>query len=142
VLNKITLALVISKPGHLRNGLQSLLRTVPQIKIIAESQEPSNLLDICNEIHPDLIIIDASIFEESNWTAIIKIKSEWPQTKIVVLTENNLQKQRAKKAGADFFLPEGFPAVELVNLIENSLIHDTPEEANLGETLGVQKESQ
>ena len=35
---QITLALVIAKPDHLWNGLQSLLRTVPQIEIIAESK--------------------------------------------------------------------------------------------------------
>jgi len=127
----ITLALVISKPGHLFDGLQSLLRTVPKIEIIAESQDPSILLKMGNEIHPELILIDASILEESDWTAIIKINVECPQTKIVVLTENDLQRQRAKEAGVDIMLPKGFPAGKLVNLIENMLVQDSQEETNL-----------
>ena len=93
-MNKITLALAITKPGHLRNGLQSILRTVPQIEIIAESQDPLVMLKMCNEIHPELIVIDASIVDETNWTVITKVKNELSQTKIIVLTENDLERQK------------------------------------------------
>ncbi len=74
------------------------------------------------EIHPELIFIDANILDEENWHAITKLKGEWPHTKILILTENDQQGQRAKDAGADLILPKGFPAAELVNLIEDSLI--------------------
>ena len=129
-MNKITLALVISKPGHLRNGLLSLLQTIPQIEIIAESHHPSVLLKMGDEIHPELILIDASIFEDTNWLAITKFKGEWPRTRILVMAENDLQGERARVAGADFILPQGFPAADLVDLIENSLIHDSLDETN------------
>ena len=121
-MNKITLALVITKPGHLRNGLRSLLRTVPQIEIIAEAHDPSVLLKMREEIHPELIFIDASILDEANWIAITSLKAEWPHTRVLVLTENDQQSRAAQDAGADFMLPQGFPAAQLVNLIENSLI--------------------
>ena len=129
-MEKITLALVITKPGHLRNGLQSILRTVPQIEVIAESQDPSVLVRMSDEIHPDLILLDAEVIEDPDWTAIAKLKGEWPQTTILVLTENDKQGQQAKKAGADHFLPKGFPAAELVNLIETSLIQNLRDETN------------
>ena len=129
-MNKITLALVITKPGHLRNGLQSLLRTVPQIEIIAEAHDPSVLLKMSDEIHPELILIDASVFDDINWTAISKLKAEWPKTLMLVLTENDQQGQSAKESGADFTLPKGFPAAELANLIENSLIQNLRGETN------------
>ena len=130
-MNKITLALVITKPGHLRNSLQSLLRTVPQIEIIAEAHDPSVLLRMSYEVYPELILLDAEVIEEADWTAIAKLKGEWPKTTILVLTENDKQGQQAKNAGADYFLPKGFPAAELVNLIEISLTHDAHDENNL-----------
>ena len=129
-MNKITLALVITKPGHLRNGLQSILRTVPQIEIIAESHDPSVLLRMSDEIHPELILLDAEVIVETEWTAIAKLKKEWPHTTILVLTENAQQEQSAKESGADFTLPKGFPAAELANLIENSLIQNLRDETN------------
>ena len=127
-MEKITLALVITKPGHLRNGLQSILRTVPQIEVIAESHDPSVLVRMSDEIHPDLILVDAEVIEDPEWTAISKLKGEWPQTTILVLTENDKQGLQAKKAGADHFLPKGFPAAELVNLIEKSLTKSKQDE--------------
>jgi DNA-binding NarL/FixJ family response regulator len=81
-------------------------------------------------MHPELILIDASIFDETAWTAITKIKAEWPQTKFVVLTENEQQRQNAQDAGAEILLPKGFPAAKLVALIEDLLIQNTQ-----GETL-------
>lgn len=127
-MNKITFALVITKPGHLQNGLQSILRTIPQIEIIAESHDPSVLLKMSGEIHPELILLDAGVLEDMDWSAISKLKAEWPRTTILVLTENDQQGQKAKEAGADFFLPKGFPASELVKLIENSLNQDLRDE--------------
>ena len=129
-MNKITLALNIVKPGHLQNGLQSLLRTIPQIEMLAESHDPAILLKMNAEILPELILVDASLMIEAHWSAITKIKTDWPSTKIIVLTENEQEGQTAKEAGADFYLLKGFPATELAQLIENLLIHDSPDEKN------------
>ena len=130
-MKKITLALIIAKPGHLRNGLQSLLRSIPQIEILAESYDPSVLLKMNEEIRPELILVDGAMFDEANWSSLTKIKVDWPRTKILVLTENDQQGQTAKEAGADFCLLKGFPATELAHLIEISLTHDAHDENNL-----------
>ena len=127
-MNKITLALVITKPGHLRNGLQSLLSTIPQIEIIAESHDPSVLLKMRGEIYPKLLLLDAGILEDMDWSAISNLKAEWSRTTILILTENEKQNQSAKEAGADFTLPKGFPAAALVDLIENLLISNERDE--------------
>ncbi len=118
---KITLALVIAKPGHLWSGLHSLLRTVPQIEIIAEANDSSVLLSMGSEIQPELILLDASLFDEDTWPGITRIKGEWPNAQCVALVEGELQRQNAQAAGADFVLSKGFPAARLVTLIEDLL---------------------
>jgi DNA-binding NarL/FixJ family response regulator len=125
---QIILALVVAKPGHLCNGLQSLLRTVPQIEIIAETQDPSVLLKIGTEMQPELVLLDASLFDEDAWTAITKIKDEWPQTQCIALVDNDQQRQNAQAAGVDLVLPKGYPAQKLVAIIENIIDRreDTP----------------
>jgi DNA-binding NarL/FixJ family response regulator len=127
-MSKITLALIVTKPGHLCNGLQSLLRTVPQIEIIAETQDPSVLLKVGTEIHPELVLLDADLFDEDAWTAVVKLKGEWPQTQCVALVDNDQQRQNAQEAGVDLVLPKGYPAQKLVELIENIIDRreDTP----------------
>jgi len=80
-----------------------------------------------DQMHPELILVDASIIDEANWAALSKIKAGCPGIKILVLTDNDQQGQAAKEAGADFYLLKGFPASELVSLIETSLIDDSKE---------------
>lgn len=124
-MNKITLALIIAKPGHLKNSLQSLLRTIPQIEMLAESNDPSILLRMDEEIHPELIVIDGRLIDDTSLSAIDKIKTDWPSTKILVLADDDQQGQAAREAGADYYLLKGFPATELAQLIESFLIPDS-----------------
>ena len=126
-MNKITLALIVAKPGHLRNGLQSLLRTIPQIELLAESHDPSILEKMSDQIHPELIMIDAHIFNEANYAAIKKIKKDRDGVKVLMLTENDEQGQAAKEVGADYYLLKGFHASELANLIETLLTENLRE---------------
>ena len=118
---QITLALVVAKPNHLWNGLRALLRTVPQIEIIAEIRDPAILLKIGAEMQPDLVLLDASLFDEEILTAITKIRGEWSKTKCVVLMEDSQHRQAAYGAGADYVLIKGFPAAGLVAIIEELL---------------------
>lgn len=125
ILNKITLALTIANPGHLRNSIQSLLRSIPQIEVLAESNDPSILSKVSEEIHPDLIVIDAAIIDSESWANIANLKADRPGIKVLALTDNDDQGRRAKEAGADYSLVKGFPAMALATLIETSLIHDS-----------------
>ena len=77
---QIRLALVVAKPGHLWNGLHSLLRTVPQIEIIAEAKDASVLLNMDADLQPDLLLLDANLFDEDTWPGITRIKDEWSMT--------------------------------------------------------------
>jgi DNA-binding NarL/FixJ family response regulator len=118
---QIKLALIVAKPGHLRDGVQSLLRTLPEIEIIAEIEIPSVLLKMGSEIQPDLILLDASLFGENIGKAITKISEEWPHTQCVVLVEDSQHYQAVYDAGADLVVPQGFPATKLVAAIEELL---------------------
>ena len=115
------LALIIAKPGHLWDGLQSLLRTLPEIEIIAEIKFPSVLLKMGGEMKPDLILLDASLFGENIWEAITKINEVWSNTQCVVLVEDSQHHQALYDAGADLVVPQGFPATKLVAAIEELL---------------------
>lgn len=127
-MNKITLALLITKPGHLQNGLQSLLRSIPEIEILAESNDLSILMKLNEEILPELIVVDGALIVENDWSAITKIKADWPGTQVLVLTDDESQGQAAREAGADYFLLKGFPATDLAQLIESSLNRDRGDE--------------
>jgi DNA-binding NarL/FixJ family response regulator len=115
------LAIIVAKPGHLWDGVQSLLRTLPQIEIIAEIKRPSVLLKMGREMQPDLILLDASWIGENTLKAIAKTNEEWSNTKCVVVVEDSQHHQALYDAGADLVVQQGFPATKLVAAIEKLL---------------------
>jgi DNA-binding NarL/FixJ family response regulator len=121
VPKQVTLALVVARPGPLRNGLQAVMTTMPQIEILAETTDPSTLLRMGDEIQPDIVLLDADLPEEQVWAAVRRIKEEWSQTRSIVLVKDSQQQQRAQAAGADVVLIKGHPAARLIAIIEGLL---------------------
>ena len=118
---QVTLAIIVARPGPLRNSLQSLMTTMPQIEILAETSDPSALLRMGAGIQPDVVLLDASLPEEQVWAALRQIKEEWCRTRSIVLVEDSQQQQQVQAAGADVALLKGHPAAKLITTIEGLL---------------------
>jgi DNA-binding NarL/FixJ family response regulator len=118
---QVTLALIVARPGPLRNSLQSLMTTMPQIEILAETSDPSALLRMGAGIQPDVVLLDASLPEEQVWAALRQIKEEWCRTRSIALVEDSQQQQEIEAAGADIALLKGYPAAKLIAAIEELL---------------------
>ena len=118
---QVTFALIVARPGPLRNGLQALMATMPQIEILAETADPSALLRMGAKIQPDVVLLDANLPEDQICAALRQIKQEWSQTRSIVLVQDSQQQQRAQAAGADVALIQGYPAARLVAAIEGLL---------------------
>jgi DNA-binding NarL/FixJ family response regulator len=118
---QVTLALIVARPGPLRNGLQALMTTMPQIEILAETTDPSALRRMGAGMQPDVVLLDVSLPEDQVWAALGRIKAEWSQTRSIVLVEDSQQQQKAQAAGADVVLIQGTPAGQLIAAIEGLL---------------------
>ena len=118
---QVTLALIVARPGPLRNSLQALMTTMPQIEILAETSDPSALLRMGAEIQPHVVLLDASLPEDQVWAALRQIKEEWSRTRSIVLVKDSQQQQKAQAAGADVALLKGYPAAKLIAAIEGLL---------------------
>lgn len=122
------LALIVARPDHLWDGVKSLIRTLPEIEIIAEINHPSVFMKMGNEMRPYLILLDASLFGKNLRKAISKINREWTHTQCIVFVEDSQHHQAAYDAGADLVLPQGFPATNLVAAIEELLLPQLEDE--------------
>ena len=118
---QVTLGLIVAQHGPLRNSLQALLTTMPQIEIVAETNTPSALLRMGQGIQPDIVLLDASLPDQAIWAALKQMQGEWSHTRTIVLVEDSDQQQQAKDAGADVALLKGFPAAKLAGIIEGLL---------------------
>ena len=118
---QVTLALIVARPGPLRNSLQALMTTMPQIEILAETSDPSALLRMGAEIQPHLVLMDADLPEEQVCAALRQINKGWSQTRSIVLVKDSRQQKAVQAAGADVALLKGYPAAKLIAAIEGLL---------------------
>ena len=118
---QVTLALIVAQPGPLRDSLQALLATMPQIEIVAEANAPSALVRMSDRIQPDVVLLDASVPGNDVWHALREIRGWWACARTIVLVENSAQQAQAKEAGADVALFKGFPAARLAAIVQGGV---------------------
>jgi DNA-binding NarL/FixJ family response regulator len=115
------IALIAAQPGPLRDGLQALLMTVPQIEAVCQVGNVSSVLTVVAEHHPTLVLLDTNFPGEGVLTVLSRIKTNGFQSRCLVLADEIQQQQDAKTAGADVALLKGFPAAKLCEIIEDLL---------------------
>lgn len=116
-----TLALIVGKPSPLRDSLAALLTTIPRIGSVRQADDAPSALRMITERHLGVVLLDAYLAGDKNWTALRKIKAKSPRIPCIVLADSDQQQREAKAAGADAALLKGFPAPRLVATIERLL---------------------
>ncbi|HTB12482.1 MAG TPA: response regulator transcription factor [Bryobacteraceae bacterium] len=103
----------------LRNGIAGLVNDEPDMKMIAEAATGVEAIKQFKQYHPDITLMDLQMPEMSGIEALIEIRSEFPEARIIVLTTytGDVQVTRALKAGARGYLLKGRVNRELVDVI-------------------------
>jgi len=109
---------IVTGPGPLRDGLHTLLASIPGVEITGEMADVALIVQVCNTHRPDLVVLDAGLPGGEAWKAIKDIKGKWPQAHCIVLADDGHQAQRARAICADTVLQKGMPAPALVQTIE------------------------
>lgn len=100
----------------IRVGIAALLLPESDIKLVGEASNGREAISRYRECHPDITLMDLQMPEMNGIDAIIAIRSEFPDARIIVLTTyaGDVQAQRALKAGAQGYL--------LKNLLHKQLL--------------------
>jgi DNA-binding NarL/FixJ family response regulator len=116
-----TVILLVGKPGHLRDALQSLIGILPGLNSLKTADTGLLALKILKETQPSLALIGSGLPDAEVLELVRQIKQEQPQTHCLVLTEQSGQRHLALAAGADRVISPGSPAGEVVFTIEQML---------------------
>jgi DNA-binding NarL/FixJ family response regulator len=89
-----------------RQGIAGLLADQPDMQLIAEACSGLEAIQQFRSGRPDITLMDLQMPEMNGLDAIIAIRSEFPDAKIIVLTTytGDVQVLRALKAGARAYL--------------------------------------
>jgi len=103
----------------LREGIATLIRTQPDMELIAEACDGEEAVAQFRAHRPDVTLMDLQMPNVNGTEAISRIRSEFPDAKILVLSTyaGDVQVLRAIKAGARGYLLKGNVRREMLEAI-------------------------
>src|SRR5512141_1591313 len=86
----------------LRAGLKTLLTTDPNIEVVGEATNGDEVIQVAQELSPDIILLDISMPGTDGMEVIRQINQTLPKTRVLILTmhEDNALLQEFLRAGA------------------------------------------
>src|SRR6202046_3553102 len=111
--------LAVDDHPMLREGIASLVASQSDMELVAEASTGREALDQFRNHRPDLTLMDLQMPDMDGIEAMVAIRDDFPEARIIVLTtyKGDIQILRALKAGARAYLLKGFLRKELLETI-------------------------
>jgi len=111
--------LIIEDHPVVRQGLVALLSNAPDIEVVGSAADGVAAMEIFKSVRPDVTLMDLQMPRLGGVEAIQRIRSQWPDARIIVLTtfDGDEDIYRAMQAGAKAYLLKGMEVEELLAAI-------------------------
>src|SRR6266446_4557786 len=103
----------------MHEGIATVIRNQPDMVLAAEASSGREAILRFREHKPDVTLMDLRLPDMSGIDAMIAIRAEFPDARIIMLTtfEGDVEIQRALEAGARGYLLKNMPPGEIVQAI-------------------------
>jgi DNA-binding NarL/FixJ family response regulator len=112
---------VLSVDDHplLREGLATIINNQSDMLLVAQASNAQEAIAEFRKHKPDVTLMDLRLPDRSGIDAMIAVRAEFPQARVIMLTtfEGDVEIQRALEAGARGYLLKSMPPEELVEVI-------------------------
>ena len=112
---------VLSVDDHplLREGIAAIINNEPDMVLVSQAASGTEAIRQYREHQPEVTLMDLRLPDLSGIDAMIAIRAEFPEARIIMLTtfEGDVEIQRALEAGARGYLLKNMPPNELVAVI-------------------------
>lgn len=111
--------LCVDDHGLLREGIAAIIGGEPDLELVAQAPTGRDALLQFRQHHPDVTLMDLRLPDMSGIDALIAIRAEFPEARVIVLTtfDGDVEIQRALQAGARGYLLKSMPPRDLVGTI-------------------------
>src|SRR6266516_3376394 len=103
----------------LREGIAAIISNQPDMLLLAQASTGCEAIQKYREHQPDVTLMDLRLPDMSGIDALIAIRTEFPEARVIVLTtfEGDVEIQRALEAGSRAYMLKSMPPRELVEVI-------------------------
>jgi len=118
--NPITILSVEDHPVF-REGLSTVIGSQSDMLLVAQAANAADALAEFRRHRPDITLMDLRLPDTNGTDALIAIREEFPEARIIMLTtsDSDGEIQRALKAGASAYILKSMPKDELVAVIRS-----------------------
>jgi DNA-binding NarL/FixJ family response regulator len=126
----------------MREGIAAIIRNEPDMLLVAEASNGREAVQGFRDHRPDITLMDLRLPDISGIDAMVAIRTEFPDARIIMLTtfEGDVEIRRALQAGAVGYMLKTMPRRQLVEMIRRvhaGKKHIPPEiAAHLAEHMG------
>jgi DNA-binding NarL/FixJ family response regulator len=120
ILDRLISVGIVDDNELVRNTLRFILGCSPNIKVVGEAENGSEAIAMVEAFQPDVVLMDISMPVLDGIRATRSITSNFPDTKVIVLTMHTDQaySDTALQAGACQFLTKDCGKEKLLNAIK------------------------
>ena len=105
----------------LREGIKAIIDQAEDMEMVAQAANGREAIQQFRKVRPDVTLMDVQMPELDGIEALVTIRSEYPDARVIVLTtyKGDAQAMRALKAGAHAFLLKSLLQQEMLDTIRD-----------------------
>ena len=116
------IVLLVVRPGSLRDGLNALLSSMPEVQLVAQANDASAAIDFCQGRPNELVIMEIKPGDRNLLTKVSDIKVLCPKGEVIALIHDEEDWEPAEASGVDLIIRVGIRAAELRERIAEAVV--------------------
>jgi NarL family two-component system response regulator LiaR len=111
--------MIVDDHDMVRKGLATFLKVNADLELVGEARDGQEALRMCEQVRPDVILMDLVMPEMDGTTATKLIRERWPEVQVVALTSFQEQDlvRKVLQAGAIGYLLKNVTVDDLAEAI-------------------------
>jgi NarL family two-component system response regulator LiaR len=114
--------MIVDDHDMVRKGLATFLKVNADLELVGEARDGREALRMCEQMRPDVVLMDLLMPEMDGTTATREIRERWPKVQVIALTSFQEQElvREVLKAGAIGYLLKNVTVDDLAEAVRGA----------------------